>query len=342
MHLQTLRSLAFSIVFVAFPGVVQGQRSLTAFAGVVGGAGRVGSCGGTNMPAELGFFALSLPFAKPEGVAACGYSGGFSTLSATVGPLMNSRSVAPVRVEYPDNGTTFDGSANSVARYASLGASARANISDVVGNGDALFSSLAAATFTDFITASSPLVADASRGFIRYQFSVDGSLSSLGAQAPFFFGDTYALLSISQDRAPTLGIMNATVGRGRLGRISNGAPPAGWTTSMGQLSGQSTFYSLDMPMVWGTPWELKVGLLAWAYGRADADFLTTAKITGVEMFDAARAPVTTFTLSSESGVNYADPTTTVPEPSAFASMLLGVVGMAAVGFHRRTARVSNQ
>lgn len=63
------------------------------------------------------------------------------------------------------------------------------------------------------------------------------------------------------------------------------------------------------------------------------------------MFDANHAPVTTFTLFSESGVNYADangpPSTTVPEPSAFALMALGVVGLAAVGFHRRASRDQN-
>ena len=345
MHSLTLRSLALASLLCTSSAALHAQRLLTTFAGVVGGAGSTGNCTGATMPAELSFFELSLPFAKIEGVASCGYSGGFSTLNATVGPLLNSRSVTPVLVENPSNGTTFDGTASAVARYASLGAAAHANISNIVGNRDALFSSLAAATFTDFITASSPSAATGTSGFVRYQFSVDGLLSSLGAPASFFFGDTYARLAMSQNRARTLGVMNATVPRGGLAKINGVEPPAGWTTSMGLLSGQSTFYSFDLPMVWGTPWELKVGLLAWAYGRADTDFLTTAKITGVQMFDADHAPVTTFTLFSESGVNYADangpPSTTVPEPSAFALMALGVVGLAAVGFHRRASRDQN-
>lgn len=203
--------------------------------------------------AELNFFALSLPFAKLGGVAPCGYSGGFNTVTATVGPLTNSRSLPPLGVEVPANGTTFDGMASSTANYGILVAGAHANISAPVTNGDALFSSMGAATFTDFLNASSPFVAVASAGFVRYTFVVDGTLSALGAAAPFFFGETYAEFDISHNGAATQGIMNATVRRGSLPTIRNSPPPAGWTTSTGALSGTSTFLSLDFPIVWGTP-----------------------------------------------------------------------------------------
>ena len=36
-------------------------------------------------------------------------------------------------------------------------------------------------------------------------------------------------------------------------------------------------------------------LLAWAYGTSDANFLSTAKITGVELYDANRVAVTNVT-----------------------------------------------
>ena len=79
----------------------------------------------------------------------------------------------------------------------------------------------------------------------------------------------------------------------------------------------------------GTTWQLKVGLLALAYGTADANFLSTAKITGVELlFDAAHAPGTVFSFVSQSGFNYADPgapaSTVVPEPRSLAWCCLGL------------------
>ena len=56
--------------------------------------------------------------------------------------------------------------------------------------------------------------------------------------------------------------------------------------------GGSSFFSLFLPITWGVQWNLKVGLLAWAYGTSDANFLSTAKITGVELYDANQVAVT--------------------------------------------------
>ena len=132
--------------------------------------------------------------------------------------------------------------------------------------------------------------------------------------------------------------MNATVRRGELGKINNSAPPAGWTTSAGTLSGASTFFSLDYPIVWGTPWQLEVGLLTWAYGRSDANF-GAAKVTGVQLFDASHSAVTAFSLTSQSGTNYLNadapvPNTAVPEPSSVVLLMLGLAAVAAVRARR--------
>jgi hypothetical protein len=230
----------------------------------------------------------------------------------------------------------YDGTAAAVASYGRLGASAHANIAaGVPGSPGALFESIGAARFSDSLTATSPQVASGTVGAVRYHFSVDGLSTSLGAPGPYLFGDTYVVLDVQQNTGPVYEVLNAHVGRGTTGTISGGTPPAGWSSSMGSLGGSSTFFSLDLPITWGTAWDMKVGLMAWAYGTADANFMSTAKLTGMTLFDASHSAVNTFSLTSASGTDYVN---SVPEP---ASVLLMLAGLAAVVCRSRSRSSSS-
>jgi hypothetical protein len=296
--------------------------SLEAITGVVGGAG--GGCGTFVPVPELSFFTFTAQMPL-GGYGPCGYSGGYTTASAPTGPLNGHTSLGPVILGPPGSTGFFDGTADARASYKSLGAAAHANIAGgLPGSSLAMFQSTGAATFSDTLTVLSPFVASFTAGTVRYRFSVDGSLSSLGAPGPFLFGETYAVLDVQHQGGPVFELMNAHVRRGGLGTISGNPPPAGWVTSMGSLSGGSTV-EIDMPMVWGQPWDLKVGLLAWAYGTADTNFLSTARLTGLELFDADHHAVTTFSITSASGTDYAS---SIPEPSV-AALLIG--GLLAIG-----------
>ncbi len=294
--------------------------SLETINGIVAGAG---SCGTWGPAPELSFFTFAPANVAVGGIAACGYSGGYRTQSATVGPLARHDSLGPVILGPPALSPGFySGTADARASYGSLGAAAHSDIAGGVPQSPlALFDSVAAATFSDTLTATSPLAASRSAGSVRYQFRVDGSMSSLGAPAPFFFGENYAVLDVQQGNGPVFEVLNAHVRRGGLGTISNAAPPAGWATSTGNLSGSSVFRSVALPMVWGQPWDVKVGLLAWSYGTADNQFLNTATLSGFEFFDANGIAVNDFSVSSASGTNYLNP---VPEPSAAALLLMGI------------------
>jgi hypothetical protein len=167
-------------------------------------------------------------------------------------------------------------------------------------------------------------------GSARFQFSVTGNLASLGAPRANFFGDTYAVLDLKFNGGPTYEILNAHATRGSPGTMSNGAPPAGWAAGIGSLSGSSSFYSIELPMVWGQSMKLELGLLSWAYGTADSTL--SAAITGVDVFDAAHNPVTVFSLAAASGTDYVS---AVPESSSLTLMFVGV-GM--MFFKRRLLR----
>jgi len=341
------RCVCAAVLVFAVPAS-HAQQRLEAFADIVAGSGETfnTNCGSTGPAPQLSFFTFGPQLLKPGGIAGCGYTGSLLTniQNGGVGPLTNSNALSGVPLGGPVGppGGIFDGTANSIARYGSLGASAHANINSATGlpnNGAAMFEAVGAATFSDFITASSPLVASNAAGFVRYKFAVDGIMSALGAPAPFFFGDTYMVLDLQQDGGAVSEVMNAHTTRGSTGLIRNQAPPAGWTAGVGSLTGGSTFFSLLIPMTWSAPWNVKVGLLAWAYGTADANFLSTAKISGVELYDANRIAITNFSLTAASGVDYlnvgATPPVVTPEPS---TLLLGAMGLFAIGVARRARR----
>lgn len=315
------------------PFAVHAAAALDTWVGVVGGAGN-GSiplgCTTFGSPASLAFFTFN-GFAVPQGgIAACGYSGTVTQTTAASGPLTRNGSLAPVILGNPGFSGFYDGTATAVADYGRLGAVAHANIAGgVPGSSLALFNSVGAARFSDTLTATSPLVANSTAGSVRYRFSVDGLSTSLGAPGAYLFGDTYVVLDVQQNAGPVYEVLNAHVGRGTTGTISNSPPPAGWSTSTGSLGGSSTFFSLDLPMTWGTAWDVKVGLMAWAYGTADANFLSTARLTGLTLFDANHTAVNTFSLTAASGTDYVG---AVPEPG---SVVLMLAGLGALGWRAR-------
>jgi len=256
-------------------------------------------------------------------------------VSAATGPLGLSKSVAPVSLGTSPGSGTFEGTAQSVANCGRLGATAHAFIGTGRPGGNSMFQSIAVAKFSDTLTATGPLVAAASAGFVSYQFSIDGSLTALGAPEAFYFGETYMALDLQHQGGPTYQVVNATVRRGGIGTVSNRPPPAGWTTSEGSLIGGSTVFALDFPMVWGQAWDVGVGLVAWAYGTADSNFLSTAKLTGLTLHDANHNLVSEFSLNAASGTNYVS---AVPEPQTWALWLLGLALLGGRGAHRFSRR----
>ena len=163
--------LAAGLVLTA--RVSQAQPKLEAFADIVAGSGESFSsnCGSVGPTAQLSFFTFRPQLVKPGGFVACGYAQSSlltNTQNGGVGPLSNSNALSGVPLGGPlgPPGGIFDGTANSTASYGSLGASAHANVNSATGlpnNGAAMFETVGAATFSDWITATSPLVPSLSK-----------------------------------------------------------------------------------------------------------------------------------------------------------------------------------
>ena len=262
------------------------------------------------------------------GNAACGYTGVTADQTVASGALLTQQTLPPVAVD--NAGGTFQGAAGARAAYGSLGVSSSGiHTGDTGGTTASFFAG--AAFFQDSLTATSSLVAPSAPGFVRYVFRMDGSLSAPLGQR----GSASVQLNIQQGSGPVLGLGRLGVQAGDPGAFSAiDGNPGSWTLGVGSVAGAGLFGStvhvpffgdVDLPMTWGNPWDLKVGLLALGAHTSDASFLSTARLVDIQLFDAAHQRITDFRLSAASGTDYL--AATVPEPPAWGLSVLGLVGV---------------
>ncbi|PZP29037.1 MAG: hypothetical protein DI603_17630 [Roseateles depolymerans] len=318
---------------------------LHAGAGAIGGLGTgdIGAgCTTYGAPASVqAFFGSGYGLALPGGgVAACGYSGGWTQQLVASGTAASTASVGPVILGNPGFAGFYTGSADASAQFTALRAGARGAYSaGLPGGQTALSDASGAAWFTDNLTLSSPLVVPFSAGFVGYRFEFSGSLAATGTPMPYYFGEALAQLAFQHEGGPIYGIAQAYTRRGELGTATSvGHPLPGWTGAVGSVSGGGFVDTLDIllpfPIVFGQPWELTLGLAARAYGESAAEFLSTARFVGLDVFDAQGNRITDFTLTSASGTDYLAP---VPEPAS-AVLLLAGIGLAGAMVRRKRDR----
>jgi hypothetical protein len=263
------------------------------------------------------------------GNVACGYTGVTSDQTAAAGPLLDQQTLSPVALD--KGGSTYQGVASARAAYGSLGVAASGVHAGPASGGTTATFSTGAAFFQDSLTATSPLVAPSAPGFVRYLFSMDGQLAAPLGQR----GATSVQLNIQQGSGPVLGLGRLAVQAGDAGMFSAiDGDASTWLLGVGSVSGAGLFGStvhvpffgdVDLQMTWGSPWDLKVGLLAQSAHTSDASFLSTARIVDIQLFDAAHQRITDFTLGAASGIDYL--AATVPEPPAWGLCVLGLLGV---------------
>ncbi|MBK7949857.1 MAG: hypothetical protein IPK00_14170 [Deltaproteobacteria bacterium] len=290
----------------------------------------------TFAPASPGiaFFVNTTPSVPLDGLANCGIAGLFRTIQlASNGPSSDTTSLS---TSFAQN--TFSGSSLALARIGGVLAEAHATF---LGPSNSLITEGAAsyALFEDRLTATSPSVAAGTPGTIRMRFSIAGELSVTGP--PPFSSVADVELNYSVGSSGSFLLMRAQATRADLvpfATSGTGAPLAGFTLAPGSFSGAGEVDSFQLPITWGSPFAVKMGLLAGAIpgsgATTDVDFSQGATLTGIQLF-ANGVPIQDFSIEAESGTAYG--ASGVPEPTSGAMVVSGTLALVAA-YRRRPLR----
>jgi len=192
-------------------------------------------------------------------------------------------------------------------------------------------------------------------GIFRPTFTIDGSFFNAGrtdGQLAFLYavgsGPDLTAFRLQSSRGiltylEQTGFVSIFPGMSLTGNSTNGFTVAGKTT-----------IAFDIPIIFGTATDITYSLWAAALPNSSMgqsapsatsiDFLNTAKLTGIEVFDSSGRPVSAFTIVSGSGTRYdrngvvaavePDPVNGVPEPASLSLLVMGLIG--AFAFRRKS------
>ena len=338
-HRFLLAATSTCIALASLPARAQSIRTITDIWG--GSNSGAPGCAATFGPTPelLGFFNGG-GFRAVGGNTACGYSGSTTDQSAASGTLLTTRSLAATPLGSVTNPYgSFSGDVSARASYGSLGVASAGRLTGGAVNTDAV-SAASAAFFDDMLTASSPLIASNSNGYVRYGFQIDGSLAVPATQEAYHPGYATVQLNYQHGSGSNFNTARLTTQTGATGQYyaQNGSA-AGWTFGIGTLSGSGSFFSGLEPITFGVPWELQLGMLAQTIGEGAASFLSTARIASVEFYDAQGVRLEGVDLAGVSGTQYAGVAAPVPEPHEWMLMAGGLIGWMAWR-KRRVGRIA--
>lgn len=311
-----------------------------------------GFFGGGNV---LGFSIPATAFSNPANLAAAGIAGDWRLQSAATGVLNDSMSV---NTSFNAGSNTYIGSASTKAQFGQVGVQATGALTGASGIG-MVDGSEAYAMVRESMTFFSPTITNNPNnfnlGYAQYHFTIDGNLSSLGKTGPATIdalykqgaGPTYGLVRMQADAAS--GTYIAGISAPYVGNASAYGFTASLAPGAVSLGGVGTFSTFLEPFEIGTAVDFSFGLFAYVIpgpdSAADATFISTARLTGIDIYDAFGKKVTDFTITSGSGTLYdangahSIVPSPVPEPSTAMLTLLGCALLAASQrLRRRGAR----
>lgn len=332
MRMLTSR-LALSGAFF-FCGVAAAAPGLDVYALTTGGNSQFGANGNpfgcsTFAPdSRAAIFGRTFEIGLPTDGAICGVAGVVRSASAAGGSVQVA---APLAVGWgvSIDPRTFTGNAQARAAYGSLGVRAAGSYTGASDNG-----TVAGAQAGARQVESLAIGGGSGNGIYRQTFTIDGSLFNVGrAESEIEFG-------YSVGSGPTLMTFRITSQQGgAVAFYANGGYQAmlpGMTVTGDLANGftvaGTTTFSFDIPIVFGVAQD--IGLTMWAAtlprsnvglltaSGSDASFFSSARLTGIQVFDSGGQALGNFTVTSGSGTLYGPGgVVAVPEPSV--ALLLG-------------------
>lgn len=312
----------------AFAQVVGGQSTTSQFASPLPTIGTF----------SFGSFGVFNPVA---GNVASGVAADSPPLqTAATGIVSNSASLSTTFAG-PNAGSvdTLTGSAASYAQSGRVGAQANASFTGS-RNGLTVIGAQGAGIFSDTLTMNAAGVASGTPGTVRFGFTIDGSLSVTGSGGFSSTAGIAALYYQSTDPgAVTRILLNVQAANDTSLPNFFANPTTGFTVGNGSATGSNTYFTLELPMTWGSPFDFTFGLLAYvipAPGHTGTvNFLSTSTLTSITG-KANGQVISNFNVQTASGAIYTpNGVSIVPLPASLPLLMSGLLAIGAAMRRRR-------
>ncbi len=261
---------------------------------VPGPAGCTSFIAPSSLIGFFGDYGVGLPVG---GLAVCGVPGGVDEQTSPTGPLVDERSL----VNSWPNGT-FNGTSSVAADYGRLSSSAQANYA---GDTSSLNVTDPRGSRSPPTDSRSPRPASLTgrAGTVVFRTTVNGSLSTTGTGSgwspPRLPRERRGRGADAVRKRERRGVLLALASIGSVGLD-------GFARTPGHLDGSGEVVTAAIPIVFGTRFEYRFGLLGYAVPALTAlvqsDF--DAAITAIEVKGPGGVIVSDFTVTSDSGTSY--------------------------------------
>ncbi len=294
MNRNTIAALAFLGMLVASP-VAFAQASLETFVmNVAGNPSGVG-CGIGSAPAPVSaVFGANGNFIPVPGISLCALGGALRDQTATAGVLLDALSL----VNYAFDTNLYTGSGRALARYGILEGESHSSLSGFGTYGGSQGMSVS----RDRLTITSPSAANGSNGTLVFRTTISGSLAVAGNSGTIDVEIWYLVNGAGRVQMRA----RATTPTAIPVLLSQTDTVTGFTLVNGSMTGSDEVNSHAIPFVFGTPFDFRLALLAYTTpslnSSGDSNF--SARITGIEVRDAANQIVASFQVAADSGTTY--------------------------------------
>ena len=256
------------------------------------------------------------------GLAPAGVAGAFRIQDASAGPLSDS---IALNTTYLSGYNSFAGSATANSQYGDVGAAAHAVFTGIV-DPSIVQGAEGYGLYHETFTFNSPTAASGTIGWVQFHFTVDGTLSGKGSDVEINYQHNMPA-STADYLLMRAGVPNS--GASFLNTAS-GSIPSGFTVTPTSVGGSGVFDTVNLPIVYGTPFDFTFGMLAIATpssgSTADVSFAMSALLTGIDLYNSSGQSVTDFSIISGSGTHYdanGVHLSAVPEPGSLTMALIG-------------------